>query len=90
MQGFVEDVLNAWSYCLNLMISLLYVYKYGVAFRINTIVEVHVNSGGQPWIMYLNFYVLVICKYVLKKENIRNFDVANFFRPMIVDFLLYK
>jgi len=72
-------------YCLNLIISLLYVYKHGVACRINTIV-VHVNSGCQHWI--INFYVLRACKYVQKKVNIRNIDVANFFCSMIVDFLI--
>ena len=66
------------------MISLLYIYKHGVSCRINTIVEVHVNSGGKPWIMFSN--VLLACKYVLKKANIKNIDVANFFCSMIVDY----
>lgn len=75
-----------YRYCLNLILSLLYVHNNRLASRFNTILEVHLNSGGQPWIMYLN--VIHACKYSLKKENIRNFDVGNFFLSMIVDFLL--
>jgi hypothetical protein len=39
-----------------------------IACKINIIVEVLVNSGGHPWMMYLNVYTLV--NNILKwKEN---------------------
>ena len=52
---------SCYRYCLNL------IQKHVLAYRINnTIVEVHVNSGVLPWVMYLN--VLCSCKCVLKKQ----------------------
>jgi len=67
--------------CWNLLFLFAWVYFHApvkqkkfttmlIACKINTIVEVLVNSGGHPWIMYLNVYTLVNIYWSGKKKQI--------------------